>query len=111
MQINLSDIVAEVTAAYNRYNSAIDMGDAATLDELFRSAPETLRYGPAENHYGWQAISTFRSTKWSGAKRRLYERIWSRCVQTIGAVVLMTVLQKPRNDVPTHAPSPGKIDV
>ena len=75
MQINLPDVVAEVTSAYNRYNYAIDMGDAATLNELFRDAPETLRYGPAENLYGWQAISTFRSTKWSGAKRRLYETI------------------------------------
>ena len=52
MQINLPDVVAEVTAAYNRYNSAIDMGDAATLNELFRNAPQTLRYGPAENLCG-----------------------------------------------------------
>ena len=75
MQINLPDVVAEVTAAYNRYNSAIDGGYAATLNELFHNAPQTLRYGPAENLYGWQAISTFRSTKWSGARRRLYETI------------------------------------
>jgi hypothetical protein len=75
MQINLPDVVAEVTAAYNRYNSAIDVGDAGTLNELFHNAPQTLRYGPAENLYGWQAISAFRSTKWSGAKRRLYETI------------------------------------
>ncbi len=75
MQINLPDVVAEVTAAYNRYNAAIDGGDVATLNELFRNAPETLRYGPTENLHGWQAISTFRSTKWSGGQRRLYETI------------------------------------
>jgi hypothetical protein len=75
MQINLPDAVAEVTAAYNRYNTAIDEGDVATLNELFKSAPETLRYGPAENLYGWNAISSFRSTKWSGGMRDLFETI------------------------------------
>lgn len=75
MQINLPDVVAEVTTAYNRYNKAIDEGDVATLNELFKEAPETLRYGPAENLYGHKAISSFRSNKWSGGKRRLYETI------------------------------------
>jgi hypothetical protein len=75
MQINIPEVVAEVTAAYNRYNTAIDEGNVATLNELFKNAPETLRYGPAENLYGWTAISSFRSNKWSGGKRRLYETI------------------------------------
>ncbi len=71
MEVNLPDVVAEVTAAHDRYNKAIDEGDVATLNELFRNAPETMRYGPAEILYGWDQISTYRSTKWSGGKRRI----------------------------------------
>lgn len=75
MQVNLPDVVAEVKSAHDRYNKAIDDGDVATLNELFRNGPETMRYGPAEILYGWHQISTFRSTRWAGGKRRLYDTI------------------------------------
>lgn len=37
--------------------------DVTVLDELFRNDPRTLRYGIAENLYGYGAISGFRAAR------------------------------------------------
>lgn len=71
MQINIPDVLAEVTDAHHRYNRAIDDGDVASLNGFFKNAAQTLRYGPAENLFGYDAIANFRSTKWSGGERRI----------------------------------------
>ncbi|HPU51027.1 MAG TPA: oxalurate catabolism protein HpxZ [Burkholderiaceae bacterium] len=61
MQINLPDVVAEVTGAFARYEQALIHNDVAVLDELFWNSPHTLRYGIAENLYGFDAIQAFRA--------------------------------------------------
>lgn len=61
MDINLPDIVAEVTAAFARYEKALVTNDVAVLDELFWDSPHTLRYGATENLYGYDAIRAFRA--------------------------------------------------
>ncbi len=61
MHINLPDIVAEVTAAFARYEKALVTNDVAVLDELFWDSPHTLRYGGTENLYGYDAIRAFRA--------------------------------------------------
>ena len=61
MDINLPDIVAEVTAAFARYEKALVTNDVAVLDELFWDSPYTLRYGATENLYGYDAIRAFRA--------------------------------------------------
>ena len=61
MDINLPDVVAEVTAAFERYERALVTNDVAVLDELFWNSPHTLRYGATENLYGYQAICAFRA--------------------------------------------------
>lgn len=58
--INLPEIVAEVTAAFERYETALVTNDVAVLDELFWNSPLTLRYGVGENLYGYDAIAAFR---------------------------------------------------
>ena len=57
MEINIPEIVAEVTAAWERYNRALNDNDVATLNELFWQSPLTVRYGYAENLYGHEAIA------------------------------------------------------
>jgi hypothetical protein len=59
MDINLPDIVLEVTAAFARYEKALVSNDVAVLDELFWDSPHTLRYGATENLYGYDAIRAF----------------------------------------------------
>ena len=63
MQIDLPEVLAEVTAQFARYEKALVSNDVAVLDELFRNDPRTLRYGIAENLYGYEAIMAFRSAR------------------------------------------------
>ncbi len=72
MDINLPDIVAEVTAAFERYEAALVSNDVAVLDTLFWNSPHTLRYGASENLYGYDAIREFRAQRSSqGLARRV----------------------------------------
>lgn len=61
MEINLSDVLAEVTAVFLRYEQALVGNDVAVLDELFWDSPHTLRFGATENLYGYGAIRAFRA--------------------------------------------------
>lgn len=60
-EINIPEVKAEVEAAFMRYEKALIENDLATLDELFLDSPLTIRYGIAENLYGKEEISGFRS--------------------------------------------------
>ena len=62
-EINLPRIVAEVTAAFDRYEQALVTNDVAVLDELFWKSPLTLRYGATENLYGHDEIARFRGAR------------------------------------------------
>jgi hypothetical protein len=63
MQVDSPDVVAEVTAAFARYEKALVTNDIATLNALFRNDPRTLRYGIGETLYGHAAIAAFRSAR------------------------------------------------
>jgi len=61
MEIDLPEVVAEVKAAYDRYNNAINSGTMAVLNDTFWNNPRTIRYGQAENLYGYKEIEDFRA--------------------------------------------------
>ncbi len=63
MDINLPDIVAEVTAAFARYEAALVGNDTATLQALFWRSPHTIRYGIGEILHGWDEIGAFRAAR------------------------------------------------
>ena len=63
IEINLPEMVAEVTAAFARYEAALISNDVATLDSLFWSGPHTIRYGIGENLYGPAEIAAFRAAR------------------------------------------------
>jgi len=63
MEIDLPDVLAEVTAQYERYEKALVTNDVVVLDELFRDDKLTLRYGIGENLYGYDAIMAFRAAR------------------------------------------------
>ena len=56
-------MLAEVTAAFERYEKALVGNDVAVLGELFRNDARTLRYGIGENLYGYEAIAGFRAAR------------------------------------------------
>jgi Protein of unknown function (DUF3225) len=63
MEIDLPDVLAEVTTQFARYEAALVSNDVAVLDELFRKDSRTLRYGIGENLYGYDAIKAFRAAR------------------------------------------------
>ena len=63
MEVDLPDVLAEVTAQFARYEKALVANDVAILDELFRDDKRTLRYGVGENLYGHEAIKSFRAAR------------------------------------------------
>lgn len=63
MEINRPDVLAEVEAAFARYEDALVTNDVETLEALFRDAPETTRYGAGENLYGMDEIRAFRRAR------------------------------------------------
>ena len=66
-EINLPDVLAEVTAVFARYEKALTTNDVAVLDELFWNSPHTLRFGVGENLYGYGQIATFRANRTAAA--------------------------------------------
>ena len=63
MEIDRLEIVAEVRAAFERYEQALVSNDVATLDAIFRNDPRTTRYGVGENLYGYKEIEAFRAAR------------------------------------------------
>ncbi len=63
MDIDLPEVVAEVKAAFDRYEKALTTNDLATLNGIFRDDPRTIRYGIGENLYGYDAIKAFRGAR------------------------------------------------
>ena len=72
MDINLPEVLAEVTAVFARYEDALVNNKVEVLDELFWNAPTTIRYGAGENLIGYAAIQAFRAARpATGLARRL----------------------------------------
>jgi len=70
--INLPDVLAEVTAAFEAYEKALGSNDVEALDQFFWQSPHAIRYGGGENLYGIDAIAAFRAARSPlGLARRL----------------------------------------
>jgi len=63
MEIDLPNVVAEVKAAFARYEKALMENDVAALDAIFHDDPRTIRYGGTENLYGYGEIAAFRAAR------------------------------------------------
>jgi hypothetical protein len=100
MEIDLPDVVAEVKAAFDRYEKALVSNDVATLDALFHDDPRTIRYGGAEHLYGYAEIKSFRAARSpAGLARSLSKTV----INTYGRdfAVASTLFHRPS--------APGKI--
>lgn len=63
MEINRPDILASLTAAFERYERALVTNDVQALDALFWNSAHTVRYGAGENLHGYDAIAAFRANR------------------------------------------------
>jgi len=100
METDLPEVMAEVKAAFDRYEKALVTNDVPTLDELFRDDAHTVRYGAAENLYGYAEIKSFRAARSPVALGRKLSRT---IITTFGRnfAVASTLYERPS--------APGKI--
>lgn len=79
MIVNAPGVVAEVTAASDRYEAALQANDLAMLDSLFWADARVERVSPAGELIGIEAIRAFRSARPTAglARERLERRIVS----------------------------------
>ena len=78
MEINIPEVLEQVSEAFARYEAALTGNDVDVLDELFWNSPQTIRYGAAENLYGYDEIEAFRA----GRSPKGLDRTLSRTVIT-----------------------------
>jgi hypothetical protein len=100
MDIDLPDVVAEVRAAFERYEKALISNDVPVLDEIFRDDPRTIRYGVNEILYGYAEIRSFRGARSPVALGRTLSRT---VISTYGRdfAVASTLYERPS--------APGKL--
>jgi hypothetical protein len=82
MMINDPAVLAEVTAAFERYERALMENDLDMLDALFWASDRTVRLGIGENLYGIDAIRDFRVGRVGGSPPRT---IRNTVITTYGA--------------------------
>jgi 1-carboxybiuret hydrolase subunit AtzH-like protein len=63
LEINIPEVVAEVTKAHDRYERALSINDLDVINSLFWNSALTLRYGPNGTLLGHAAISAFRRAR------------------------------------------------
>lgn len=95
-EVNIPEIVAEVTEVFERYETALQANDADTLDELFWNSPLTVRYAfTREHYYGHAAISAFRQNRPSVGTARGVDRT---VITTFGRDFATTCREFSRDD-------------
>ena len=72
LEVDLPDVLTELTAAFEVYERALIANDIATLNDLFWESPHTLRYGARENErlYGHAEVAAFRIRRGPVDQRR-----------------------------------------
>jgi len=90
MTVNDPETLAEITEIFARYEQALAENDTATLDGLFRDAPETVRYGVGENLYGAAEIAAFRQNRVGGSPPR---QVLRTAIATYGRDVATTNIE------------------
>jgi hypothetical protein len=83
-EINNPAIVAEVRAAFERYDLGLAENDVPVLDDSFWDNPLTLRYGVAENLYGHAAIAAFRASRTPSQHAARARRLENTVITTFG---------------------------
>jgi hypothetical protein len=83
-EINLPDVVAEVTAAFMSYQTALDSDDLDAMEQLFWNSPHTLRYAQNGTLHGHAAIADFRRTRKAGGLKAIPRALRNTVITTFG---------------------------
>lgn len=74
MEIDLPDVLAEVSAQFSKYEQALVTNDVEALDSFFLDDARSIRYGGGENLYGYTEIKAFRAARSPAGLERTLER-------------------------------------
>lgn len=83
-EINIPDVIAEVRAAFDRYDQGLVDNDVAVLDDSFWDSEHTLRYGVGENLYGHAQIAAFRASRTPSQHKSRARRLENTRIVTFG---------------------------
>ena len=83
-EINDPTIVAEVRAAFDRYDQGLVDNDVTVLNDSFWESPHTLRYGVGENLYGHAEIAAFRAARTPSQHQARARRLEKTLITTFG---------------------------
>lgn len=61
LTLNDPSVVKEIETEFAGYDEALRTNDVAALNRYFFDSPTTVRFGNAENLYGYGAISAYRA--------------------------------------------------
>lgn len=61
LTLNDPSVVKEIEAAFAGYDEALRTNDVAALNRYFFDSPTTVRFGNAENLYGYGEIGAYRA--------------------------------------------------
>lgn len=93
--------LAEITAAFARYEQALATNDTVALDGFFWPSPDAVRFGVGEALFGFAAISAFRTTRIGGSPPRTLGRV---VIKSFGSDFATTSVEFAR----TGEPRPGR---
>jgi hypothetical protein len=99
MEINLPEVVAELKAAFERYEEAVVSNNTSVLDETFWNDPRTIRYGIAENLYGYKENEAFRAGTRRPGPRTLSKTVFTTYGRDFAVASTLTYLVR----------APGKV--
>ncbi len=108
-EIDLPGPLAEVTEAFERYETALVTNDVAVLDETFHVDARTIRYGIGENLYGHAEIAAYRAARPSTRLERTLERT---SITTYGTEfgTAMTLFRRSEGKIGRQSQTWAKID-
>jgi ketosteroid isomerase-like protein len=70
MDVDQPGTLAEVQAQFGTYEQALMANDVDALNSFFWADPRAVRFGAAENLYGYQEIAAFRARRPVGGLER-----------------------------------------
>src|SRR5579863_1624364 len=75
MIINDPEVVAELSAIYPRYETALVTNDVDTLVAMFWDGEQVMRFGATENLYGPDELEAFRKARPAANLARTVKRL------------------------------------
>jgi len=74
-EVNLPEVIAELSDLYPRYEQALVTNDVETLVAMFWASPQVMRFGVAENLYGHEELEAFRKSRPAANLARTVKRL------------------------------------